>query len=59
MPSVQTAYDYISTKINSLKDAYPSLRNMPNEYIFSVLNYSCCANPRIDPHFLHSRVIFI
>ena len=37
MSTVLTSYDFITGKINSLKDAYPSLRNRPNEYIFSAL----------------------
>ena len=37
MPNVPSAYDYIASKISSLKDAYPSLRNKPNEYVFSAL----------------------
>lgn len=39
MPSVNqnSAYEYIVSKIHSLKDAYPSLRNKPDEYVFSAL----------------------
>lgn len=37
MPNDQPAYDFISSKINSLKDAYPSLRNKSNDYVFSAL----------------------
>ena len=31
------AYDYIATKIKSLKDNYPSLRSKPDDYVFSAL----------------------
>ena len=37
MPNVQSAYNFISSKISSLKDAYPSLRNKPDDYVFSAL----------------------
>lgn len=37
MPVSQTSYEYISQKIQSLKETYPSLRNKPNEYVFSAL----------------------
>ena len=34
---MSTAYDYITSKIKSLKDDYASLRDKPNYYIFSIL----------------------
>ena len=37
MPNVQSSYDFISSKISSLKDAYPSLRSKPDAYVFSAL----------------------
>lgn len=39
MPSANqnNSYDIIVRKINSLKEAYPSLRNKQNEYVFSAL----------------------
>lgn len=36
MPT-DTAYDYISQKINSMKYNYPSLRDKPDYYVFSAL----------------------
>ena len=32
-----SAYDQILGKIHSLKEYYPSLRNKPNDYVFSAL----------------------
>lgn len=37
MPIIQNPYDYISGKINALKDTFPSLRNKPDDYVFSAL----------------------
>ena len=37
MPSVVSPYDFISEKIKLLKDAYPTLRNKPDPYVFSAL----------------------
>ena len=37
MPIAQSDYDFISSKISSLKDAYPSLRGKPDDYVFSAL----------------------
>ena len=37
MPSDQKPYDYISGKINSLKETYPSLRGKRDDYVFSAL----------------------
>lgn len=39
MPSAtqNSSYDYIVSKINALKEAFPSLRNRPNEHVFSAL----------------------
>ena len=34
MPIIQNPYDYISGKINALKDTFPSLRNKPDDYVF-------------------------
>ena len=39
MPNAQSDYDFISSKISSLKDAYPSLRNKPDDYVFSALGW--------------------
>ena len=38
MPIVPSAYDYISAKISSLKDAYPSFRGKPDDYVFFFLS---------------------
>lgn len=37
MPVSQNSYEFITQKINSLKTSNPSLRNKPNEYVFSAL----------------------
>ena len=37
MSTAHTSYEFIVNKINSMKDNYPSLRNKPNDYIFSAL----------------------
>ena len=37
MPTGSPSYDFISSKIKSLKDTYPSLRQKPDEYVFSAL----------------------
>lgn len=39
MPSASqnNSYEYIVSKINSLKEVYPSLRSKPNDYVFSAL----------------------
>ena len=34
---MSTEYDYIASKIKSLKDGYASLRDKPDYYVFSVL----------------------
>ena len=31
------SYTFIENKINAMKDAYPSLRSKPNDYVFSAL----------------------
>lgn len=38
MPNTINSYDFITSKISSLKDAYQSLRNKPNQYVFSALS---------------------
>lgn len=37
MPVSQNSYEFITQKINSMKTSNPSLRNKPNEYVFSAL----------------------
>ena len=37
MPTSHSSYEYISHKIMSMKNIYPSLRNKPDEYVFSAL----------------------
>lgn len=37
MPVSQNSYEFITQKIKSLKASNPSLRNKPNEYVFSAL----------------------
>lgn len=37
MPVTRSSYAFIAEKIKAMKEAYPSLRNKPNEYVFSAL----------------------
>ena len=37
MPTSHSPYEYISQKITSMKNTYPSLRNKSDEYVFSAL----------------------
>lgn len=37
MPVPRSSYAFIAEKIKAMKEAYPSLRNKPNEYVFSAL----------------------
>ena len=37
MTTFQSSYDFINDKIKAMKDTYPSLRNKPNDYVFSAL----------------------
>ena len=37
MTTFQSSYDFINYKIKAMKDTYPSLRNKPNDYVFSAL----------------------
>lgn len=37
MAKTTTSYDFIKSKIDSLKTAYPSLRSKPDDYVFSAL----------------------
>lgn len=37
MPTHLPSYEYIKSKIKTLKDTYPSLRQKPDEYVFSAL----------------------
>ncbi len=50
MPTQDTSYEYIKTKISAYKDTYPSLRDKADEYVFSAVavksNYY--KNPAID-----------
>lgn len=50
MPTQDTSYEYIKTKISAYKDTYPSLRDKPEDYVFSAVavksNYY--KNPAID-----------
>lgn len=52
MPSASqsSAYEYIVSKINSLKESFPSLRNKPNDYVFSALCVKAhfYKNPALD-----------
>lgn len=38
MPTTQTSYEFITEKIRTMKDTYPSLRNKPDAYVFSALS---------------------
>lgn len=50
MPTQDTSYEYIKTKISAYKDTYPSLRDKADDYVFSAVavksNYY--KNPAID-----------
>jgi hypothetical protein len=38
MPTNDTSYDFIKNKIQSMKEAYPSLRSKSDDYVFSALS---------------------
>lgn len=50
MPTQDTSYEYIKTKISAYKDTYPSLRDKADDYVFSAVavKFNYYKNPAID-----------
>ena len=61
MPTSNTSYDVITEKIHALKDRYPSLRNKPDNYVFSALCIKSCfyKNPALilDESDFHDMIV--